>query len=88
MKFELEPCPVCGKYPSWRYSKDFFTSRETAYQYYCCGIQSSVEKFLCDARDDWNMVVKALLNPAPPIGKTIMIGKFVYPREEKDNEQA
>ena len=25
--------------------------------------------------------------PPPPIGKTITIGKFVYPREEKDNEQ-
>ena len=86
MKFELEPCPVCGKYPSWRYSRDyFFASRETAYQYYCCGIQSSAEKFLCDAREDWNRVVMALLNPAPLDCKSITVGKFVYP-EEADNE--
>ena len=89
MKFELEPCPVCGKYPNWRYSKDyFFGSLETAYQYYCCGIQSSAEKFLSDARDDWNRVVMAVLQPSPPIGKTITIGKFVHKREDKDNEQA
>jgi hypothetical protein len=84
----LTICPVCGDLPSLRVSKDrFLATRETAYQYYCCGITSSVEKDQCDAKYSWNAVVADLItHPTPPISKTITVGKFIYPREE-DNEQ-